>query len=143
MKKQEIEQIKQEHPEGLVMQTGACIYCGQIRQIETLNYWETEDCNELATELCDCQEAKLYTAKKEQKERAKRIIEKQFGEKSPQPSPPEIVDFLKTGAELIVEQKLGKLTITCEDGIKAKISTTSKGAIKVEREKVEKRAEEA
>ena len=55
----------------------------------------------------------------------------------------EIVDFLKTGAELIVEQKLGKLTITCEDGIKAKISTTSKGAIKVEREKVEKRAEEA
>ena len=29
MKKQEIEQIKQEHPEGLVMQTGACIYCGQ------------------------------------------------------------------------------------------------------------------
>lgn len=67
MKKQEIEQIKQEHPEGLVMQTGACIYCGQIRQIETLNYWETEDCNELATELCDCQEAKLYTAKRGQK----------------------------------------------------------------------------
>lgn len=40
-------------------------------------------------------------------------------------------------------QKLGKLTLTCEDGIEAKISATSKGAIKVERKKTEKRAEEA
>ena len=43
MKKQEIEEIKQENPEGLVMQTGACIYCGKIRQIETLNLWEAEE----------------------------------------------------------------------------------------------------
>ena len=143
MKKQEIERIKQEHPEGLVMQTGACIYCGQIRQVEALNFWEAEDCNELATELCDCLEAKLYTAKKNQKENAGKIIDKQFGTKSPQPSPEEIVDLLKTGAALIIEQKLGKLTLTCEDGIEAKISATSKGAIKVERKKTEKRAEEA
>ena len=57
--------------------------------------------------------------------------------------PQAVVDFLKTAAELIIEQRLGKITMTCEDGIKAKISKTSKDSIKVEREKVEKRAEEA
>lgn len=57
--------------------------------------------------------------------------------------PQAVVDFLKTAAELIIEQRLGKITMTCEDGIKGKISKTSKDSIKVEREKVEKRAEEA
>ena len=143
MKKYEIEKMKREHPEGLVMQTGACRYCGQMRQIESLEWWTAEECNEAATELCECEGAVLYTFRKKQKERAEKVIDKQFGMGSPQLLPQAVVDFLKTAAELFKEQRLGKITMTCEDGIKAKISKTSKDSIKVEREKVEKRAEEA
>lgn len=63
MLRDELEELK-EHPEGLNTQIGACIFCGQMARIETLSPWPEEKCNEAATELCDCAEAKTYVYKK-------------------------------------------------------------------------------
>ena len=143
MRINEIENMKKENPEGLVVSTGACCFCGQIRQIEALREWPPEIYNEVATELCDCAEARGYKDEKQQKERAEKIINRQFGEESGEPVSPEVVDFLKTGAAMIIEQRLGKLTVTCAEGMEAKISITAKGLVKVKRKKVEEKTEEA
>lgn len=64
MLKDELKELEREHSEGLTTQTGACIFCGQMANIETLLPWPEEKCNEAATELCDCNEAKVYVWKK-------------------------------------------------------------------------------
>lgn len=143
MRMNEVERTKRERPEGIIFSTGACCFCGQIRQIEALKEWTPDAYNEMATEMCECIEAINYTAKKRQKERAEKIINRQFGEGSEEPVQPEVIDFLKTGAEMIIEQKLGKLTVTCAEGIEAKISITAKGLVKIKRKKTEEKAEEA
>lgn len=45
--------------------------------------------------------------------------------------------------ELIVEDKINSGTIDIGNGLKAKIAITAKGAVKVERTKTEKEAQEA
>lgn len=64
MLKSDLEELKREHPDGLEVQTGACRFCGQMAQIETLFPWEQEKLNEAATELCTCGEALYYTSRK-------------------------------------------------------------------------------
>lgn len=64
MLKDDLKEIKREMPDGLEIQTGACSFCGQMGQIETLIPWDQEKVNEAVTELCDCYGAKEYARKK-------------------------------------------------------------------------------
>lgn len=42
MLKDDLKEIKREMPDGLEIQTGACSFCGQMGQIETLIPWDQE-----------------------------------------------------------------------------------------------------
>ena len=64
MLRNELEEIKREHPDGLEVQTGSCRFCGQMAQIETLFPWPQEKVDEAATELCRCDAAQNYTSRK-------------------------------------------------------------------------------
>lgn len=136
MLKDELEELK-EHPEGLDTQIGACIFCGQMARIETLSPWPEEKCNEAATELCDCAEAKTYVYKKRRLEKACKSIEEQFRSQEKM-----IRDMLRQLATLIVDCKLETATIKINGELKAKISLTAKGSIKVEKIQTKKTAEE-
>lgn len=142
MLRDDLKEIKREMPDGLEIQTGACLFCGQMGQIETLIPWEQEKVNEAVTELCDCYGAKEYARKKGQKERACKAIEEQFGQQAEETDEP-IRKLLKDIVELLVEEKLDSASLDIGNGLKAKLSITSKGYIKVERQKTEKAVQEA
>lgn len=129
---------------GLIPLTGACRYCGQIAQIEGMPQWDEDTTNEAAAELCDCIQAKIYTKKKRQKENAREAIDKQFGQQAEEnETEPPVIELLETVADMVVEDRISSATIDIGDGLKAKISITSKGYIKVERTKTEKTTQEA
>ena len=85
-----------------------------------------------------------YFREKGQKERACKAIEEQFGQQADTEEADEpIRNLLKHIAELIVEEKLDSASLDIGNGLKAKLSITSKGYIKVERKKTEKAVQEA
>lgn len=144
MLRDDLKEIKREMPEGLEIQTGACSFCGQMGQIETFLQWEQEKVNEAVTESCDCYDAKEYARKKGQKERACKAIEAQFGQQADTKETDESIrKLLKHIVDLIVEEKLDSASLDIGNGLKAKLSITSKGYIKVERQKTEKAVQEA
>ena len=53
--------------------------------------WNQEEIDELATETCECVNARIYTHKKSQKERAHNKIDLLFGENNCETSPSPIV----------------------------------------------------
>lgn len=144
MLRDDLEKMKKEYPEGLETQIGACRFCGQMGQIEVNQPWEREEVNEAVTEMCDCYEARTYTRKKNQKERAHKIIEKQFGAFAAQDEEDRIViELLHELSENIIEERIESATISIGRGIKAKISATAKGTIKVERAETKKEIHQA
>lgn len=117
--------------ESADIQHGACKYCGQIYQFETIGLSKETDLDEWAVENCDCAEAQYHTQKKKSLEVAKKNISK-FFEKIPEAG--EVaVTILNTAADAIDEDKIASLSINLGNGCKGKISQNSKGKIKVER----------
>lgn len=139
MLRNELEEMKREHPDGLEVQTGSCRFCGQMAQIETLLPWPQEKLDEAATEMCKCGAAQNYASRKKRMEKAKRTIERQFGKYLPETA----VGLLKTAVELIGEDQIDSLTLDAGNGLKGKISMTSKGNIKVEKTETRKETQEA
>ena len=135
----EIEEEKRERPEGLVEETGACMFCGQIRKLQTLFGWPEDKVNEAVTEMCNCDQAIQYTAKKQQKGKAKERITELFGEESEKPTFEEDVEIMNIAVDTILDRKLNSITMEIGKGLKAKISKTAKGYVKVERIETSKR----
>lgn len=69
----EIKRMERDHPGKVITGYGTCKFCGQRAACKMLEDWTEEEENEAATENCKCPEAKWYTAKKEQKERARQV----------------------------------------------------------------------
>lgn len=126
-----IKEWEQEMPAGIHKETGACRYCGQVRMFHTIFPWTNDECNEVATELCDCSNAQYYTSQKKRKETITEAIEENFGEQAEHPIP-EVAAIMREAAEPIVEYKVDSVTIKA-GRIKCKLSMTSKGAVKMER----------
>lgn len=141
MLKDRIEEMKKEFPEGLVSGRGGCKFCGQIVAIEVPADWEDQERDELATEMCECISATIYTRKKQQKERAAKAIEKQFGADTG--TEEEVKNLLLDIADKVIDLKINSGTIDIGNGVKAKIGITGKGNVKVERTKTEKATQEA
>lgn len=142
MIKDVLEEKKREMPEIFVPDRGGCKFCGQITALEVPSDWTSELCNELATELCSCIDAETYTRKKRQKEKAVEAIEEQFGDKAEDKADEETVGLLATIAEMVIEKKLNSGTLDMGNGMKAKITITAKGLVKVERTMTEKGTKE-
>ena len=62
------------------VQYGACKYCGQIKPFEVDEDVTNEKMDEMATEECNCDEAKQAKKLKESEKRAERNIDKLFGQ---------------------------------------------------------------
>ena len=60
------------------MKTGACRYCGQTRAFDVREAVSDAELDEMATEQCDCAEAKLQRERQERLETAKRWAQREF-----------------------------------------------------------------
>ena len=104
--------------------------------VNKLCEWNQEEIDELATETCECVNARIYTHKKSQKERAHNKIDLLFGENNTTVIVPDAaVDLLHKTVYPICEGFIQSATVDMGNGIKGKISITTKGIIKVTRTK--------
>ena len=113
--------------------TGTCKFCGQIRQVAAAE----ADPDEAATEACRCYEATRYTAQKKTRERTTKSIEELF------PRDEAVREILLVTMEDIITEEIVAITIDDGDRLKAKMSITAKGNIKVERTEKEKKVRES
>lgn len=144
MLSEEMKKIKKECLEVLIPARGGCRFCGQIRGLEVPEEWDEDMCNEVATELCDCVEAEIYTRGIKRKEKAAEAIENQFGVAAGRDQVEDSVKkLLLRIADMAIEEIINSATIDIGGGVKAKIAVTAKGSVKVERTKTEKKAQEA
>lgn len=113
------------------IEQGTCIYCGQIQQIEVEDgvYLTEEDLNRRATSSCTCTEAKKAQDSYVVRTRAEKNIEKLFHEDRP-----EMERILLAAVEYMQDGLLDEIVLK-EGGTKAKMVNTTKGNIKIEREK--------
>lgn len=110
------------------MTTGACPYCGQMKDIEVLNEAEvsTEMIDDMVMLQCDCQEAINEQRRRNKIEKAEKDIESLFADADG------IQAILKEGLRQLVGYQIDSLTI--KNGlVSAKLAETAKGGIKVER----------
>lgn len=140
---EELNRDRKEHPEELHKQYGECRYCKQLFRLETFIAWQQEKCNEAATELCRCIKSITHQKHKAKKERAEKVIENKFGEKSQTKLSEETRELLKMIAGELAAERISKGTVSIEGGkLKVTISESNKGNIKVERVLTKKEAEE-
>lgn len=142
MLKHEVDEAKREGLIGTIIQQGACKCCGQLMKIETIIDWDEDRCHELATEKCDCEDAKEYTRKKYWHENANKKISLLFENKK-EPVNQEAVGLMRNTVDLLIDNKLESVSIDLGQGVKAKLCKNSKGKIKVERTNTVKMTEEA
>ena len=113
------------------IEQGTCIYCGQIQQIEVEDgvYLTEEDLNRRATASCTCTEAKKAQDSYVVRTRAEKNIEKLFHKDRP-----EMERILLAAVGYMQDGLLDEIVLK-EGGTKAKMVNTTKGNIKIEREK--------
>lgn len=140
MLRDKLKEWEQEMPEGLHEQLGGCRFCGQTKLLHTAMLWDEENCNEAATEMCDCAEAKDYANGKRREENAVKAISTAYGDTAPVPLP-QFVSLLQPAVKPLVTGKIDSITVEV-DGIKAKLSMTSKGKVKLSKTATDKAAVE-
>lgn len=139
---EEVKKDKSEHPKELHHYYGACRFCGQMTELETIFPWDEEQCNDAATEKCDCESAQIWTRRQKNKKKAAEMIEKKFSKESEETFlTEEIRTFLKMAAEQVAEERVDKAVVHV-GRIKVTISETKKGGIKIECVVTKKEAEE-
>lgn len=107
---------------------GACIFCGQTFAIETIGEGgDEEKLNKHATRMCKCAEAKEWSKKENSKERVEKNIKELFGAES------ETSTILIEQIERVSRGYIAKITVDSGDGYKGSLTTTPKGALKVEK----------
>lgn len=106
--------------------------------------WNQEEIDELATETCECIDARIYAHKKSQKERAHSRIDLLFGKDNTAVMVPDAaVDLLHKAVYPVCEGFIQSITVDAGNGTKAKISITPKGIVKVARTKTDTSTYEA
>ena len=119
--------------------TGACRLCGQMRIIpqEMVDQYShgtmagelpPETLDWLAMMQCGCDDARIEQKKQETREKAKEHINKLFEHEHPSAA-----ELMRKGIDLMVDQKIGNITIQIGKYTKANITKNAKGEIKVKR----------
>lgn len=57
---------------GITTATGSCKFCGQAATRKALKEWGGEEIDELATETCECVDARIYAHKKRSERKGER-----------------------------------------------------------------------
>lgn len=129
---------------GVTTVTGSCKFCGQVATRKALEEWSQEEIDELATETCECVDARIYAQKKGQKERANARIDLLFGKDNKSVTVPDAaVDLLHKAVYPVCEGFIQSITVDIGNGVKGKINITSKGIVKVARTKTDTSTYEA
>lgn len=113
------------------IEQGTCIYCGQMQQVEVEDevYPTEEELNRKATSACTCAEAKKAQDSFAVRTRAEKNIEKLF-----HADRPEMERILLAAVGYMQDGLLDEIVLK-EGGTKAKMAKTTKGNIKIERER--------
>lgn len=106
--------------------TGACIYCGQIANFNASEDLTIEQENHEATLRCSCEEAKRMQQVEASIVEAKQDIKELFEDYQ------EIQSLLNGAVELIARRTMEKISIS-KGKLKANITISSKGELKVEK----------
>lgn len=114
---------------------GTCLYCGQMNQVsvEDGRMMTGEEIDKLATESCTCEEARNMQEKKEAKTQAQLNISALFSRDFPI-----VEEMLMKAVSALEAEEISSITVDTGKRVKAKVSLTSKGNIKVERTKTTK-----
>lgn len=86
---------------------GTCQFCGQRRFINTVGEIDQEERDRIATDLCECIDAKTAKRKAERSEKIKDYVEDEF--------PVEVAEFVTKGIELVDDQSIEKVTVKIDD----------------------------
>ena len=133
MSKEEIKE-KDESEYEYIERVGYCIYCGQSRMVNAFEgdivkaSSEEEYVNLLATEKCQCQEARTQRYIKQQTLKAKSFVNNYFGKDFP-----EVAEIRSFAVEKVIDGKFSKITIDTGCKVKGIVQINSKGNIKVQR----------
>ncbi|MHB1153547.1 MAG: hypothetical protein ACYCWE_21010 [Eubacteriales bacterium] len=122
---------------------GACKFCGQCNwDMDCTDCITVTEANSKATEICACDEAKAYTARLKKYEATVTHIDDLFGagavEKELVSVNSNVLTYLYACAERIAYSDISAVSVQVARGCQAKLSTNSKGQIKVERVEVGK-----
>lgn len=129
---------------GITTVTGSCKFCGQVATRKALEEWSQEEIDELITETCECVDARIYVHKKGQQERANTRIDLLFGKDNKSVMVPDAaVILLHKAVNPVCEGFIQSITVDIGNGVKGKISLTSKGIVKVVRTKTDTSTYEA
>lgn len=114
--------------------TAACRFCGQLVQMEFEKEITGPQAEETATMKCDCYQAKEYQMQILRKKKAKRNIERLFGENAMGVKiNGKTRNLLMVAADEICNENIRKIALDLPGGIKALVSKGKKGEINVER----------
>lgn len=117
---------------------GSCKFCGQI-SAGTVDGASTQaEADEIATEDCNCYDAKEYVRLKKQKVRAKTFVNEIFGTDSKEweaTAEKELITFLHKAVDLVADNRLKSVQATIPGVGSARISMNNKNGIVVERRK--------
>lgn len=123
------------------METGICLYCGQMREITGAEPQTEEERHVRATEVCSCPEAKEERKAKKLLAAAMHRVDQLFGESAPeygfQPQR-EKAEYLKEIVCGAVALALDKVTVLFDDNVKCTIIRRPGGTIRVERSETRK-----
>lgn len=123
--------------ESSEIQTGACVYCGQVYQFETDGRVDDKKLDEWATDKCDCIDA-IQNRRRAKKEQAARDSIRELVMDEHQ----EIAGMLDGAVGMILEEKITKLSVTAGSGEKISMTVNQKGNIKIEYTKTAKKSKE-
>lgn len=108
-----LDEIKEAAEYGEVMKdtTGKCKYCRQFLAIRIPITWTENDCDEVATEKCNCSGSKRYVTHKKRVETLDKSLEKMFGSESRRDVEPDTVDLIRSMALAVIAGNIEKVTI--------------------------------
>ena len=108
------------------IQYGACKYCGQVHQFETVGMCSQDQLDEWASEKCDCSEAKEAEKMRKREQIARMNIEDMFGRY-------DTATILQAAVHPVATCAVDSVTINIGNGEKATIKLTGKGKIQVKK----------
>ena len=130
----DVKKVKERNPDLVCQTQAACRYCGQSMLVDILVNWGVQEAETVATELCDCAQASVYSRKMRSREKAKSRIRQLFADDTIADSMhQDIVPFLSTLVDAVADEKIKKVTCSVGNGITAVVAMTSKDTIKTQR----------
>ena len=134
MLKDDVKKMKEKNPDLVTTTKAACRYCGQFAEVEILLNWGVQEAETVATEMCVCSQAKTYTRKMRSRENAKKRVNELFCNATiADAMHQDISVFLCKVIDAVADGVIEKASFEVKSGIKAAISYTKRGSIKVQR----------